>query len=201
MMIQPRMKTISRLFAASLLVLVAGCGVLTKTKYRQSCDLSPVMMLPLPDHIETLAGCPRDETIVIDGINQKLGGRQPDDIKEMFYLTKGNTFYEFALYFTESSAIHRYETAKSDPYTRSHYPVFREINKPDRSGCVHYTELQLIEWDIPTDYYSRALFRLRNARVKVTTREEKRGDQITIAVKELADILMEGLESTNRARK
>jgi hypothetical protein len=198
----PLLKTTTRLLAgASVLLLVAGCGVFRQTKYRQSCDLNPVMMLPLPDYIDTLAGCPRDETIVKNGINQNFGGRQPDNIKELFYLTRGGTRYEFDLYFTESSAVHYYEAEKNYPYTRKHYPVFREITKPDRSGCVHYTELQLGEWGDPRGYYSRAMFRLRNACILVTTSQQKRDDQLSSVVRELADMLSAGLVITNQASR
>jgi hypothetical protein len=191
------------LINCGLLLLLAGCGIFVKTTYRPSCDLQPVLTMKLPNPIETFAGCPRDKTIVENGINKIVGGRQADDIKELFWLTKGDAEYEFDLFFSESAAVHWYESEKNDPFTRKYRPVFREITADNRSGCVHYTMRPQGEWGLPVNYYySRASFRLHNACISVTTQDDKpRSDNLTIAVGDLAQMLGTALASTNQMPK
>jgi hypothetical protein len=82
---------------STFLLLVSGCmGLFRPTSpvlYKPSCDLSPVLTLRLPERIDTLAGVPITEPVVENGINKIVGGRQPDEIKQMFYVRKGDTEY------------------------------------------------------------------------------------------------------------
>jgi hypothetical protein len=87
--------------------------------YKPSCDLQPILALRLPDYIETLAGCPRDQTIAKDGLGND-GYRAPDDQKEFFYYRNGkgefdcDVEYEFHVFFHEAAAVKWYESRTPD---------------------------------------------------------------------------------------
>jgi hypothetical protein len=160
----------------------------------------------LPEHINTLASCPKDKMIVENGINKNVGRRQPDDIKELFFLTKDDTEYEFDLCFSDISAVHLYESNKHYPHTEKYHPVFQEAASDGRSCCVYYTEQERADPEGgsgPTGiYYSRASFRLHNAFIQVTTTEtNSKNDKLTIAVKDLAQMLSGALSPTNQITK
>ena len=158
--------------------------------------------MQLPSHIDTLAGCPRDKTIVEDGINKGEGSRRTDGTKELFFLTKGDSQYEFQLFFGESDAVSLYESDKHYPFGSRYYPVFRETIADDRSGCIRYTQQERADPEGGSGpmgiYHSRVSFRLRNAFIRVKTQEtNSQSDTLTIAVKDLAT-LAPALASTNQ---
>ena len=187
--------------AGVCLFLVSGCALFRPTQpvlHKASCDLSPVLALHLPKYINTLAGCPRDETHVENGFNTHVGGRQPDDIKEMFDLKNGNAEYRFILFFSDSAAVRWYESEKTD------HPVFQETTADDCSGCVHYTEQPRADPEggsgLMGYYISRASFRLHNVFIRVTTQDDRpQSDKLTIAVNGLARMLSVALASTNQS--
>jgi hypothetical protein len=58
--------------------------------------LIPCFTLRLPEHINTLAACPRDETFVANGI-QDDGYRSNQNIKDFFRLKMAQADYEFVV--------------------------------------------------------------------------------------------------------
>ena len=187
---------------ACLLLSSSGCS--RPLLYRPSCDLHPVLAVPYPDHIDTLSRCPRDETHAEGGINKHSGGRQPDDIKEMFNLTKGGAEYRFNLFFSDSGAAQWYESEKR--FMAEHHPVFREVTTNGCTACLYYTEQPRADpeggW-APMGYYvSRVCFRVRNAVVEIEVRQNKpRTDDLSLAVQDLAQMLSAALVSTNQTVK
>jgi hypothetical protein len=186
------------------LLLLSGCAMRFPQNgwilHKPSCDISPVLKLQLPEQIDTLAGVPRTEIIVENGINKKVGGRQPDEIKEMFYfregtseykfdgkvyLLKDTTEYKFIVFYSEAAAIKWYGTD-------SNRNVFHETTANGLMGRVHYTEESRAESGGGMgDYTSRADFRLHNLYIRVTTEDRKtpHNDKLSNAVKHLAQML------------
>jgi hypothetical protein len=205
---------VAKLLLASSWLLFIACGcIFTSVRslwpllYRPSCDLQPMLALHLPHHIDTLEAVPRNETIVKNGINQNVGGRQPDDIKEWFCVWKGrskydcDTEFDFFVFFTESAAIRWYESERR--WRSKDDPVFREASGDSGSACVHYTEQERADPEGgsgPTGiYHARVSFRLRNTFISITTNERtSKSDKLTLAVRDLAQMLTVALASTNR---
>jgi len=159
--------------------------------------------LQLSEQIDTLAGVPKTEIVVENGINKKVGGRQPDEIKEWIYfregtsefkfdgkvyLLKDTTEYEFVVFYSEAAAIKEYGRD-------SNRNVFLETTKSGLIGRVHYTEEPRSDPEggsNPMGYYiSRADFRLHNLYIRVTTedRDTPHNDKLSNAVKHLAQML------------
>jgi hypothetical protein len=165
----------------------------------------------MPNYIETLAGCPRDKSLAVDG-RSKDGEKWPDDIKEFFYVRKGkgefdyDVEYEFVLYYSESAANHRYESDTRGKWESKHYPIFKETIVDGCSACVHYTEQERADPEGGSSpmgiYHSRASFRLHNVFIRVTTQQtNSNSDKLASAVKDLAQMLSVALVNTNRPSK
>lgn len=171
--------------------LLSGCVLLRPTSpvlHTTDCDLNPVLAVPLPEHVDTLARVPRSKVIAENGINKNTGDPQVDGIKEFFYLKKGEVEYEFNLCFSDTAAIQLYESEKH------RHPVLRETGADARNACLHYTEQPRSDPEGGSspmnDFISRASFRLHNAFVLVTVQDDKaQSDKLTNAVKELAQML------------
>jgi hypothetical protein len=181
------------------LLLVSGCAALVRPTTPVihkplPCDLSPVLNLRFPEQIGTLAGVPRTETIVENGINKRVGGRQPDEIKEWFDFKEGATEYTFIVFYSEAAAIKEYGR-DSDRH------VFREATENGLTGRVHYTEEPRADPEGgsgPMGYYlSRADFRLHNLYVRVVTksRDKPQNDKLSNAVKDLGQMLSKALSA------
>jgi len=146
-------RSLAKLLLTSSFLLFFACGCLITSNmvnfwpllYKPSCDVQPVLAIQMPSYIETLAGCPRDETLAVDG-RSKDGEKWPDDIKEYFYFRKGkgefdcDVEYTFHVFFSEAAAIKRYESHTRGRWESKHYPVFKEVVTDGCSACVHYTE-------------------------------------------------------------
>ena len=184
--------------ASACLLLVSGCVALfrstTPVLYKpMPCDLRPVLNMPFPEHIDTLAGVPRTETVFQNGTN-KFGGRLPDEIKEQFYFKKGTTEYTFIVFYSEAAAIKKYGRY-------SDRNVFRETTEDGLAGRVHYTEEPRADPEggsVPMGYYiSRADFRLHNLYIRVETKgravegEKPQNDKLSKAVDALGQMLKE----------
>jgi hypothetical protein len=152
------------------------------------CDLRPVLKLQFPKQIDTLAGIPRTEIIVENGINKLVGGRQPDEIKEWFYFKEADTEYIFMVFYSEAAAIKEYRRD-------SCRHVFQETMENGLTGRVHYTEEPRADPEAgsgPMGYYlSRADFRLKNLYVRVVTRDRDapQNAKLSNAVKDLGQML------------
>lgn len=185
------------------LSLFSGCAGLfspsTPVLHKPStCDLDAVLKLKFPQQIETLAGVPRTETIVENGINKLVGGRQPDQIKEWFDFKQGATEFKFIIFYSETAAIKEYQRDKDRH-------VFRESSENGLTGRVHYTEEPRADPEggsVPMGYYiSRADFRLHNIYIRVVTKarveegEKPQNDKLSNAVKELGQMLSKALSS------
>jgi hypothetical protein len=162
----------------------------------------------MPNHIETLASCPRDKTIVENGLGE-AGSRAPDDQKEFFYFRRGKSEfdfdvqYEFHVFFSEAAAVKWYESDTRGRWESKHYPVLREVVIDGCSACVHYTEQERADPEGGSGpmgiYHARASFRLHNAYVRVITQERtSQSDTLALAVKDLAQMLSVALASTHR---
>ena len=181
--------------SASLL-LVSGCFTWFRPSgpvlYKPSCDLGPVLRLQFPEQIGTLPGVPRTETIVENGMNKIVGGRQPDEIKEWFNFKDGATEYTFIVFYSEVAAIKEYRRDRERH-------VFRETTENGLIGRVHYTEQPRADPEgglVPMgEFISRADFRLHNVYIRVVTlahamdHEKPQNDKLTNAVKDLAQML------------
>lgn len=162
------------------------------------CDLSPVLNLRFPEQIDTLAGVPKTETIVENGINMRVGGRQPDEIKEWFDFKEDTTEYTFIVFYSEAATIKKYGRYSSRN-------VFRETTENGLTGRVHYTEEPRADPEggsVPMGYYiSRADFRLHNLYIRVETKarsdqgEKPQNNKFSRAVKELGQMLSDALSS------
>jgi len=200
-------------FWGCLLLLAPGCIFVSLFRptspvlYKPSGDLEPVLTLRLPEHIDTLAGIPRTETIVENGFNKLIGEQEvgrSDARRELFYLRKGgalkegSTEYQFFLFHTEAAATEEYGWAKL------HRRVFREATENGLNGRLYYTEEPRADPEggsAPMGYYiSRADFRLRNLYIRVEARdnESPHNDKLTRAVGELAQMLRVTLVRTNK---
>jgi hypothetical protein len=160
----------------------------------------------MPNCIETLAACPRDKTLTLDG-RRDDGGKWPDDIKQFFYYRNGkgeygwDVQYEFRVFFSEASAIKSYESEKR--YSSKHVPIYQEISGDSGIACIFYTDQERADPEggsAPTGiYHARVLFRLRNTEIYITTREgTSKSDKLSLAVRDLAQMLTSALTSTNR---
>ena len=216
-----RRQFLALLTSASLFFLVSGCICVsmfrpgTPVLHKPSpCDLSPVLTIPLPENIISLAGIPRTETIVEDGYNRLIERQEVgrlDARRELFYLRKGGTAevglteYMFVLFHTDVAAISEYEWAKKD------HPVFREATENGLTGRVHYTEEPRADGEGgrgPMGYYiSRADFRLHNLYIRVETKarkdqgEKPQNGKLANTVTELAQMLSLSLVTTNQTSK
>ena len=187
------------LVGACFFSLTSGCVLFRPTSpvlHEPNCDLSPVLAVQLPAYIDTLSAIPRDRTIAENGKYVDDGTRSADDMKEFFYVKKGDVEYQFQLFFNEGSAIRFYESWKRD------HPVFRETTVDGCSACVHFTEQPRSDPEggsTPMGYYiSRASFRLHNVLIRVTAQDNKpQSDTLTNAIKDLAQML-NGALSTPR---
>jgi hypothetical protein len=127
-------------FCGCFLLLAPGCIFVSLFRptspvlYKPSADLEPVLTLRLPSHIDTLVGIPRSESIVENGFNKLIGEREggSDARRELFYLRKGSTEYQFALFHTDAAATNEYAWA------RHGRRVFRETTENDLNGCLYY---------------------------------------------------------------
>ncbi len=65
-------RTILQIFSISTFgcALMVGYGCSRPLLYPPSCNLSPVLTAMYPRQIDTLAGCPRDNVYVENGINK-----------------------------------------------------------------------------------------------------------------------------------
>ena len=160
----------------------------------------------MPVYIETLAACPRDVTLAVNG-RSKDGEKWSDDIKEFFYFRNGkgefdcDVQYEFDVFFSEAAAIKMYESEKRRRSKDD--PVFQEMSGDNGIACVHYTEQERADPEggsVPSGYYhARASFRLRNTFISITTNERtSKSDKLAFAVKDLAQMLTVALANTNR---
>jgi hypothetical protein len=165
-----------------------------------------MLVLRLPDHIETLAGCPRDQTIVTNGLGMR-GYRAPDDKKEFFYFRNGkgefgcDVEYEFDVFFSEAAAIKYYDSNKH--WRSKDDPVFQELSGDSGSACVYYTKQERADGEGGGGpmgiYHARASFRLRNTYISITTNERtSKSDKLALAVRDLAQMLTVALVSTNK---
>ena len=199
------------LTSSFLLSLACGCLITSNMvnfwplRYKPSCDVQPVLAIQTPSNIETLAAIPRDETIVKNGINQNVGGRQPDDIKEWFRIQRGGSKYncdtEFNVfvYFSESAAIRWHESEKRWRSKDGGVPVFQETIGASGTACIYYTEQERADPEggsVPAGiYHARASFRLRNTYISITTNERtSKSDKLTLAVRDLAQMLTIALD-------
>src|SRR5690349_2552867 len=90
-------RTLAKCFLAGgfLLLFTSGCLITSNLvncwplHYRPSCDVKPALAVKMPSHVKTLASCPRDETLALDGRSVKDGEKWCDDIKEFFYFRNG----------------------------------------------------------------------------------------------------------------
>jgi hypothetical protein len=209
-MIARRPLTMLLLASGCLLFLACGCifmGIRAAWPllYKPSCDLRPILALRLPDHIETLADCPRNQMIVTDGLG-KEGQRAPDDQKEFFSFRNGkgefgfDVEYEFHVFFHEAAAVTWYESEKH--WRSEDDPVFQEMSGESGIACVHYTKQERADPEGGGGpmgiYHARASFRLRNMFISITTNERtSKSDKLGLAVTELARMLTGALVSTN----
>jgi hypothetical protein len=193
-----------------LSLLAAGWWFLARPLlYKPSCDVQPVISIPFPKEIETLAGCPRDKTTFENGIHKDLGTRAPRGINERFTLGEINhrlhsgSNYEFIVFFNVPAAKFWYDDATRGPWSSKHYPVFKETVVDDCVACVHYTEQARSDFREPDGYYqSRATFRIHNAFIQVTTEDTTRkSDRLQVAVTNLAQMLRVALASTNHTAR
>jgi hypothetical protein len=210
-MITPR--TLAKLLLVNSCLLFVTCGCIITSNmvnfwpllYKPSCDVQPVLAIQMPVYIETLAACPRDKTIVKNGINGD-GSRRTDDIKEFFYFRNGkdefdcDVEYEFDVFFSEAAAIKMYESDKR--WSSKDCPVFREVIGDSGSACVYYTKQERADPEggsVPSgQYHARASFRLRNTYISITTNERtSKSDKLALAVKDLTQMLTVALASTN----
>ena len=158
--------------------------------YKPQCDPTPILSLKLPDHIDTLARCPRVETHVENGINKHTCGLQRNQIKERFNLNNEYGAYRFTLFFNEPAAIKFYEFEnKSD-----RIPVFSETETNGIVFCLFYVEQPRADPEggcAPMGYYcSSAHVRIRNLVVGIGVQHDtQNSDTLTKAVQYLADIL------------
>jgi hypothetical protein len=165
--------------------------------YTPSWDPSPVLTLPVPDHIKTLAGCPRDKTVVVNGINLALRERDYENCKETFYLTRGDTEYSFKLFYDDAAAARLYSREKQG-LDEEAPPVFKEVTKNGLTAGVRYTE-QPRECPSglyrPMGYYvSRSTFILHNAHIRIKTRDSTpKSDNLNAAIRDLARMLSKAL--------
>jgi len=208
-MIPDRTAIKSILASGCLLFITCGC-LLTSIRsawpllYKPSCDLQPVLSLRLPDRIETLAACPRDETYAVNGIN-KSGERWPDNAKEFFRLRRAETDFESWVFFTENAAVERYQSEKRW-ISKGGQSVFREVTEDGRNICVYYTKQERADPEGGSGpmgiYHARASFRLRNAFIGVETTETRaKSDTLSLAVRDLAQMLIVGLGTTNQVAR
>ena len=102
--------------AGGLMMFLTCCG---PRGYPPTCDVSPVLIIPLPAHIRSLARCQRTETYALHGKSVKDGSTWCDDIKEFFYDKQkgdgkfpGDIDYTFHVFFARSSAVEYYNREK-----------------------------------------------------------------------------------------
>lgn len=182
---------------------LSGCTI--PLLYPPSWDPNPVLTLTVPEHIKTLAACPRDETHVVNGINLHGNFQQPDNIKEKFDLKRGNTEYHFALYFDEASASQAYLRNKPTGEEGGHAPIFKQQTGNGITGRVRYIEQQR---SCPAGGYgpmglydSRASFLIHNAYVKITSTDRTlQPANLNMAIRDLAQMLRKALPKTNSKR-
>lgn len=197
---QDLLRKLTPVMVSTFLVLVSGCAALFRPSspvlYKPSCDLNPVLSLQLPERIDTLAGVPRSETIVENGINMLTGRRHRSaDIKDWFYLRRGGIEYQVIIFHGNIGCVEWYQSEKK------HHPVFRETTENGLTGRVHYTEEPRADPEggsVPMGYYiSRADFRLHNLYIRVVTkdRDKPQNDKLANAVKDLAQMLNVALAS------
>ena len=182
---------------AGLMLLASGCS--SPLLYKPSCDLEPILTLAHPDHIATLAGCPRDETHVENGVNKHTGNRQPGGIQELFTLTKGDMHYRFILFFSDSAAARWFASDKH--VTAPRVPVYREATTNGCSARLRYTEQPRADPEggsFRMGYYlSRVSFQISNAFISIEVRHKwPYTGQLNLAVKDLEKILREALATT-----
>jgi hypothetical protein len=207
-------RSLPKLLLTSSFLLFFACGCVVTSnmvnfwplRYTPSCDVQPVLAIKMPNYIESLAGCPRDETLTLDGRN-KEGGKWPDDIKQFFYFSSGqgefghDVRYEFDVFFSEASAVEFYESEKR---WRSKYDrVFKEVSGEAGTACIYYTRQERADPEggsVPMGiYHARVSFRIRNAYICITTNERtSKSDKLALAVRDLAQMLTDALSNTNR---
>jgi hypothetical protein len=214
-MITPRILAKLILVSSCLIFFTCGCLITSNMVnfwpllYKPSCDVQPVLAIQMPVYVETLAGCPRDETIVENGLGG-AGHRAPDDEKEFFYFRKGkgefdyDVQYEFHVFFSEAAAVKWYESEKR--WRSKDDPVFQEMSGDSGIACLHYTKQERADPEggsVPLgDYHARASFRLRNTFISITTNERtSKSDKLAFAVKDLAQMLTVALANTNKLSK
>jgi hypothetical protein len=206
-------RTLAKLILMSSFLLFCACGCLITSNmvnfwpllYKPSCDVQPVLAIKTPSYIETLAGCPRDKTLTLDGRSDKW----PDDIKQFFYFRNGkgeydwDVEYQFRVFYSEAAAVRWYESDTRGHWESKHYPVFKETITNGCSVCVHYTEQERADPEggsVPMGiYHARASFRIRNTYIRITTDEHtSKSDKLALAVRDLAQMLTVALSNTNR---
>lgn len=165
--------------------------------HKPYCDLGPILRFDISERIDTLALVPRTETVFQNGTN-KCGGRLPDQIKEMFYFRKGTVEYKFIVFYSEAAARKEYEVDKERN-------VFREENANRLTGRLHYTEEPRADPGGGSEplgiYISRCDFQIRNVYIRVKTehRQKPENDDLSNAVKDLAQMLGVALDQANRS--
>ena len=192
--------TLFPIITCSILFL-SGCTI--PLLYPPSWDPNPVLMLTVPEHIKTLAACPRDETHVVNGINLHGGGHQSDNIKEMFDLRRGNTEYRFLLYFDEASASQSYLRNKPTGEEGGHAPVFKEQTTNGITGRVRYIEQPRAcpagGYGPMGRYDSRASFLLHNVYIRITTSDRTpQSEKLNMAIRDLGHMLNRALTSMHQ---
>ncbi len=187
-------RTILQIFSISTFgcALMVGYGCSRPLLYPPSCNLSPVLTAMYPRQIDTLAGCPRDNVYVENGINKLTGDQQPDEIKEMFDLSKDGAQFNFVLFLNETAAAKWFVSEKDSAAER--VPVFRQETADGCRAFIRYVEQPRADPEgggRPMGYYiSRVCFQVRNAVVEVQIRSDKpQTDKLTLAVNNLADLL------------
>jgi hypothetical protein len=184
-------------FLALSILFASGCC--HPLLYKPTCDPTPILSLNLPDRIDTLVHCPRNETHVENGINKHSGYPQPDQIKEMFNLDNEFGAYRFTLFFNEPAAKDYYEFMKKS----GRIPVFSQVETNGVAFSLSYVEQPRSDPEgfcAPMRYYvSSGHVRLRNLVVGIGVRQDNpHSDSLTKAVRYLSDILSDAIKENRK---
>jgi len=186
-----------------LIILTVVTGGCVPTKYTPRYDMTPLLSLRLPSHIDSIENIPKDEVYVSNGINQLTGKRERDDAKDKFIVKSGNCACSFWLYYSENSAKYSY---KSFLDSMKYFPVYTHGEVENVNYAIFYTERPRSDvegWYSPMNFYiSRGIFRSGNLIVYFgVTGESIDKVDLTDCIKRLSEILKQHIEAPNKPLK
>jgi hypothetical protein len=206
MILQP-CKIITFLGLAVLTMSISACSC-KPIVYKPTADPSPIILsLKMPDAITSLSLFPRDRTSVEKGVNKNSGGRQPDEIEEMFYIFKGSdgssmffgTEYRITLYRNEDAAKRGYEFWRKGaaPLGSPPFHEDRQDNWAYYLAYINQPRSSVEGFCRPMPYYrSEIIFRLRNLVASIVAHhEDMSSDLLVSSVKYFAEQLEKAMES------